>query len=577
MSVINKIKIENVRGIDLLEIQGNITSNKPTLIIASNGFGKTSIATAFDSMNSSRIVLEKEDFHLKNEMLKPAIEITDDENSYECTNFKNNIYDKYDIFVINNKQKIKTGQNHVKGMIIPKASTIVNIIAYKNIPEKKRSDYKFTSVKQIFKEKYVCFENSFFVNLTDNYKNHKFILCINSAKAQFDKLMLKKNEKLILNMLNLVIEKKQMEFETLYNDSIIEEIILKFNPFMLNDKSFTNFISVIQIFLHYLTERNVFSKILKYSQYIIFKTTLKEKLSYVNKNWKNINVEEKDRNLVLNISNVKDLSNGERDILCFITQLLSVQIKVSSKRVILIIDEIFDYLDDANIISAQYYLVKLIGFCKEIGVDIFPIILTHLTPIAFKNYSFKKVNEIYLGKNQCNSNLFNINNLLKLRNDKNWSKTTEDNIISKNYLHYSEDYESATKMLIRANVPSDIHSVEKFREVAKKELLKYINDENSDISFVCCGLRIGIEEFVYNKLDTSKKNDFIDKHGTIKKLDYALENGVDIPEIFYLLSIIYNEAMHLDQHCNKLVGIDSKLTNIIIKEMIKEVVSIINK
>lgn len=57
---INKITIENVRGIDKLELNDKFYPNKPIFIVAPNGYGKTSIAKAFNSINKNKMQLDKD-------------------------------------------------------------------------------------------------------------------------------------------------------------------------------------------------------------------------------------------------------------------------------------------------------------------------------------------------------------------------------------------------------------------------------------------------------------------------------------------------------------------------------------
>lgn len=40
-----EIKIENVKGIQSLKVNDRILKNRPNILVACNGFGKTSIAT----------------------------------------------------------------------------------------------------------------------------------------------------------------------------------------------------------------------------------------------------------------------------------------------------------------------------------------------------------------------------------------------------------------------------------------------------------------------------------------------------------------------------------------------------
>lgn len=65
------------------------------------------------------------------------------------------------------------------------------------------------------------------------------------------------------------------------------------------------------------------------------------------------------------------------------------------KKYILIIDEVFDYLDDANTMAAQYYLSQIV---KKNQGNIYVVLLTHLNPYYFRNYIFneKVINQVYL-------------------------------------------------------------------------------------------------------------------------------------------------------------------------------------
>lgn len=60
------------------------------------------------------------------------------------------------------------------------------------------------------------------------------------------------------------------------------------------------------------------------------------------------------------------ISNGQRDILTFISRLMECHYK-ESKACILVIDEFFDYLDDANLVAFQYYISTLIDSYRKIG------------------------------------------------------------------------------------------------------------------------------------------------------------------------------------------------------------------
>lgn len=59
--IIRKIRIENIRGIEFREISVDVHPNTPTFFVAPNGFGKTSIATAFKSIKQSNLDIDEND------------------------------------------------------------------------------------------------------------------------------------------------------------------------------------------------------------------------------------------------------------------------------------------------------------------------------------------------------------------------------------------------------------------------------------------------------------------------------------------------------------------------------------
>lgn len=60
--IINKIEITNIKGIGNKAFSLDLTPNKPNILVAPNGFGKSSFAIAFDSLKSDRIKLDEKTF-----------------------------------------------------------------------------------------------------------------------------------------------------------------------------------------------------------------------------------------------------------------------------------------------------------------------------------------------------------------------------------------------------------------------------------------------------------------------------------------------------------------------------------
>jgi hypothetical protein len=161
---IKKLVIENVKGIGSKEFDFEIHPNKPTFFVAPNGYGKTSIATAFDSLKRSRIELQDEQRYQNNADALPLIKILDEAgNEYLANSEKNTISDMFSICVINSQLKTKATTRNIGGHSISSSSLVVNpIVLYKTIPNKCEFIYSFTEMK----EEFGCSAGKLLINLT---------------------------------------------------------------------------------------------------------------------------------------------------------------------------------------------------------------------------------------------------------------------------------------------------------------------------------------------------------------------------------------------------------------------------
>lgn len=364
-----------------------------------------------------------------------------------------------------------------------------------------------------------------------------------------------------LNISNIDFSNIFNEFQWMFEDNTQLEMIY----------------NVLQIYFVYKTNKESLSKIHKYAKYQDDKKRISELIEFLNCTWKKINLIKEKNKLILKFPDALSISNGERDILSFIGQLFLARKELTKQYSILIFDEIFDYLDDANIISVQYYISKFIDIFKKDNREIFPILLTHLDPEYFKSYNYSIRNRIYLDRNTHYDDKFKVKTLIINRERCRNNDVQLYDGISSLYLHFSpsnscSDIESFLESL---KLPSTIVSARDFRNAAIDELRKYIKYNSSyDVLFVCCGLRIIVEKVLYLQLSDDDKKIFLTHHTTIDKIQYAATRGIEIPDIFYILTPLYNAGAHIDPNGYAIYPIQYKFNNKVIHQMVKSCLDI---
>lgn len=185
------------------------------------------------------------------------------------------------------------------------------------------------------------------------------------------------------------------------------------------------------------------------------------------------------------------MSNGELDVLYFAAAILKARAQLSKDNAILLIDEIFDYLDDGNLLVAQYYLLEVMREFKSQGKNLYPVICTHIDPSTMSSYRFKIKHVFYFGKEaHCK---ISPSMAALLCDRKRTQKECEAvyNEISGKYLHYSPCGSVSGEMrdyLISKKVPSDMVFPQDFAKAMADELEAYFAGDEYDAAKVCCAL-----------------------------------------------------------------------------------------
>lgn len=588
--MIKKIQIANVRGIgESKSFDCKLKPNKVCFFVAPNGFGKSSIASAFNSLgNRNRIDVEKKNWHKKLVDNLPEVLIEFNDEILTANAEKNQILKHFDIKVINNSIYPKIRRKKVQGGIdvqLPELK-VSDVMIINKVPQKKSFNYKVTELKKIINSK-----KNDWNNLNSLIGNIRFMLKITPYLKEFEKKIefrkiesfIKLDEKLDEDNLKKIV------------NSNLEELIKNISLYT-KDNRIECALKAIQLIYFYKNNINTFNEVLQYYKFLFDKAFI-DSFFYGDKQmWKDlkpkiINVIDKKSNKILyknygiQFPNADEISNGERDVVVFLSSLLQsfININIKKQNFILIIDEVFDYLDDANLIIVQYFINQFIETCSLNGVNIYPVLLTHLDPYYFNTYSFQKYDVVYLNKWKQQKDI-NIESLVILRNKANRKTEAGENIygkISKHFIHFSpekyslniEEVKECIKSQKRefSNKLKDLIDSENFKTICINSLENYCNNKkNFEPLSVCIALRLVIEEIAYNLLDQKFQEEFLQQNETLKKLKFA-KNHIDVSGDFFLLSSIYNETLHIKNEQDNNSRLFLKLNNQFIRKMIKNI------
>jgi len=352
-------------------------------------------------------------------------------------------------------------------------------------------------------------------------------------------------------------------------------ILLKYDLDFKVNKDVECYLSAIQLLELYHQDKQKFKSFCKRKEYESDKDAFKRLFQDFNTTWVEFKPKEKDGVLVLEFPKAHLISNGQRDVLSFVALLEKARKKLKKENCILIVDEIFDYLDDANIVAVQYYVTEFIKEFKNQNRKLYPLILSHLDPLYFKGYVFgkkQKVQTVYLSKADATVDL-NFIKILKERNKPN-SLVKED--IEKYLLHFHTTVINRRQDFQNLNLRQTWGEQKHFDTYVFSQAQKYCDDEEQfDPLAVCCAVRKRVEELVFNQIaDPVHRNHFLNvvTNGTKYKLEYAEQIGIDVNEIYSFLGLIYNEALHWKDDRDDNANISpamGRLKNLTIKKLVK--------
>lgn len=152
---IKTIEISNVKGIGNKTFILDLFPNKPNLLVAPNGFGKSSFSVGFDSLKIAKIELDTKHYHQDNDANRPILSMVVEDAAGARTllanDTTNTISNEFDVFVINSQLMAKSTKMNIGGNVIVKSSLEISpTVLVPTIPPKVLFCYNSGDAKKAF-------------------------------------------------------------------------------------------------------------------------------------------------------------------------------------------------------------------------------------------------------------------------------------------------------------------------------------------------------------------------------------------------------------------------------------------
>lgn len=575
---ITAIEIKNVKGIDHRQFNLELFPNKPNLLVAPNGFGKSSIATAFASMNSKRMTLLDKDHHKEDTNQPPELSITFDGQTLTADPSKNEIREQFDVSVIRSGLIPKATKRNMGGFTQVSASLEIGPILIRKLPSKVEFSYQVSGARSAFGS-----NGKILPNISDLLKAHELYGAI--VDCDLSRLKLKGVQKSIASVIERINGQSgtASQLEEWINNNLRDDLhaiaplnelatgLLRLN---LASELTQSFLMALQIAELYKTDMKSFSAAVSWLEYVVEKNDYHGLIqSFCSSNWQWAKLAEDKKKKILSVifPQAHQLSNGQRDVLTLVVKMHKALYEGSKKPLILVIDEVFDYLDDANLVAFQYYVTCLIQEYKKRGQTIYPVILTHLDPGVFFDFCFNnhQIRTHYLQVTSSGKSK-DMLKLIEIR-EKNDTEQTVKERLDEFWFHFNPDSCEIPEGEWPNALKAEWRKSEDFHAYATSELDRYLRGKKFDALAVCIAIRVTIESRVFALLITAEQNEkFIETHKTKEKLNFAASHIPDIPETYFLLGLIHNANLHWRQGKDFVTPLVSKLQHPTIYNLIAQ-------
>lgn len=261
MGLISNITVKNIKGFSDRDnsIDVTIKSGKINILVAPNGYGKSSITAAFKSLTKTKIKVEKEDIYKENEQLETSFSITEDGNTYTADQNKNELANHFKVAVVNSRLVAKAiGRNMGTFHPVQGYLGINDFEIIHKIPTNYAIPYTVQRIRSAFGR-----NGKILPNISSLLTNNAFLSLLDDIYSDLDKQSAKKRQDNINEIIKNINELHGTE------ENIINNFNVTFLDKLKQDPSYNNVVELINKYIDDTTELELFLISIKSKKYIL--------------------------------------------------------------------------------------------------------------------------------------------------------------------------------------------------------------------------------------------------------------------------------------------------------------------
>lgn len=592
-----EFKIRNVKGYgDVPQpICLDLNPKKVNFIVAPNGSGKTSFVTAFECLQTGKIDVPKDLKYKKLERPASSLSINVSGSEWAATGRTNKITPEWNPFVLNTRISSEVvAVAGTRGTLLNEARTKVRRIKIiDTIPSHVAIPYDFAVIQGSFGVKRNALKD-----YTTEINNVRFLHAIsetlpalyqfnyyNIARGRISDLVTVINGKKG-NVRGLKSKMADADFKTIEQYKNYKLFKKAFAPIIGSGAhKLDYFLLFYQLFEVYRAYINEVKDAVIWAEYELQKIKIQKDLACVSCPWRGASLYEDEGSLYVDFPLADEYSNGQRDIMTLYAQLMLFTSKLQKqKKYLLILDEVFDYLDDANLLAAQYFVSKFLD--KSCSAVVYIMLFTHLDPNYYRTYVLKHlINVEYLVKEQAipktlTKCFIGYRDWLKQQGENgDAAKMQLYHDLSNHLFHYNPADCNYSAQIVANQHPnraarSTWGEKQIFYQFLINEVNKYLANQVYDPYAVAFALRIRIEKIAYDSIvDAVIRAQFLAANDSFAKIKVCTDNGISVPTFYMIVLAIGNESVHMrmindDYEEKEMVY---KLKNLTVKNIMSEV------